>query len=461
MDIDNSIWVKYIIPILIGPVFVCCKTLWDRYSYQHREQEILLKKLSVDKIQHKLQSFYWPIYIRLLKDYELRSKIIYTSNNSIYDSDNENDNDNDENIDELDKNNRCSYVINNKRCANIVPINIKDKYNCFCISHKYMGLLSDIKKVINTTELTNIDIIDSMPHPTSCTSGMTQSTSGTSGGSGMTQSTSGTSGMHESKPCEIKISIHPSPKSYNNSDPIISDNIASSLINLIDLNNAGKVLDKTYSLLNNKLTDSQINAGKKIFKFITTRSMSLSRASTRGIRVQIDKSISDRSIHDPLDLIDVQNPLSTSNIITNSYRELCVNKNVLDKLDIYLIDNHKVVVNIIEHNISTAEPNTNMGRQLMKYLKYVSLLLTLHDGGELKIRPKDLGAAYPKNLLPMIEKHLFILQKEYNTTINSFVIPVSQSFLSWLCGYRYDKMLLKCAKIRCCKKSKCMKNKNA
>ena len=76
MIIDNiSIWSNIIIPLCIVPIGVFFKSIWDRYTNLKIEKSQSIKRHMVEITQHKLENFYWPIYIRLLKINEIESKI--------------------------------------------------------------------------------------------------------------------------------------------------------------------------------------------------------------------------------------------------------------------------------------------------------------------------------------------------------------------------------------------------
>ena len=76
MIIDSiSVWSNIIIPLCIVPIGVFFKSIWDRYTNLKIEKSQSIKRHMVEITQHKLENFYWPIYIRLLKINEIESKI--------------------------------------------------------------------------------------------------------------------------------------------------------------------------------------------------------------------------------------------------------------------------------------------------------------------------------------------------------------------------------------------------
>ena len=71
----ENIWVNIFVPIIIGPIFLMVKVLYDRWDFKKKESAILSNKLNLEKINNKLQKFYWPIYILLLRDFNLWSNL--------------------------------------------------------------------------------------------------------------------------------------------------------------------------------------------------------------------------------------------------------------------------------------------------------------------------------------------------------------------------------------------------
>ena len=72
-----DVWEKILVPIIVGPIFIMLKVLYDRWDFKAKETVILSNKLKLEKVNNKLQNFYWPLYILLLKDYDLWSKIVF------------------------------------------------------------------------------------------------------------------------------------------------------------------------------------------------------------------------------------------------------------------------------------------------------------------------------------------------------------------------------------------------
>ena len=62
----TEIWIGIIIPLIIGPIFIFLKTIYDNYMDHKydRKREIFKEKQA--KYLFLLKEFYWPIYINLL-----------------------------------------------------------------------------------------------------------------------------------------------------------------------------------------------------------------------------------------------------------------------------------------------------------------------------------------------------------------------------------------------------------
>ena len=87
---SGEIWVSIIIPILIGPIFVYFKLLYDNYSKNKKEHQLLVYNNNVERLTKLLNSFYWPLYIKLLCIQQLNYYIpIKNSYEYVSDSDND------------------------------------------------------------------------------------------------------------------------------------------------------------------------------------------------------------------------------------------------------------------------------------------------------------------------------------------------------------------------------------
>ena len=73
--VDTSLWTNIIIPTLITPFLFFIKSLWDRYNEHISEKEHKIEAHLLEITKLKLELFFWPIYIRLLKINEIESKI--------------------------------------------------------------------------------------------------------------------------------------------------------------------------------------------------------------------------------------------------------------------------------------------------------------------------------------------------------------------------------------------------
>ena len=63
-------------PILLGPLYVLLKELWDRYKSHNTEIKKNYYNERINIVKNKLSLFYWPIYIKLCCLYHLNYNII-------------------------------------------------------------------------------------------------------------------------------------------------------------------------------------------------------------------------------------------------------------------------------------------------------------------------------------------------------------------------------------------------
>lgn len=67
----GEIWISIILPIIIGPLFVFFKTIWDRTCDLKQKKKQLLFDDTRNRLKHQLDEFYYPVYLKLLLLYSL------------------------------------------------------------------------------------------------------------------------------------------------------------------------------------------------------------------------------------------------------------------------------------------------------------------------------------------------------------------------------------------------------
>ena len=141
------VWTSIIIPIIIGPLFLLVKYLWDRYNNHIQIKKDIEFNEKLNNIKVKLSKFYWPVYIKLISIYQLNYNLPYfdeelvSSSSSNYSSDEENF------IKFTNKKNKiCGCYYTNKegktkRCKNKIPYN---SFNNICRTCRWKTLTDTI-----------------------------------------------------------------------------------------------------------------------------------------------------------------------------------------------------------------------------------------------------------------------------------------------------------------------------
>lgn len=126
-----NLWLNLILTVIISPMLLIIKILWDKCSMRRRETMLMNNKILLEKISLKLQNFYWPIYIRLVKNYNIWVKFLehVDDNLSEHSSDCESDGDN------FDNYKKCIYINNLKKCTKPIYKNSDKK---MCLKHILM-----------------------------------------------------------------------------------------------------------------------------------------------------------------------------------------------------------------------------------------------------------------------------------------------------------------------------------
>lgn len=326
---DFNIWTDMFIPLIISPILLLLKVLYDKWVDKKSKTRLLKNKLKLEKIQNKLTKFYWPIYIRLLRDFDIWSRFtIY--DNDFYDfieSDTESDVESSEDIkrccyrqEKITKNSKVEYI----KCNIPIHINSNTKGPLYCLRHhKY-------------SHIQNIEIINY--------------------------------NKDENTKLEIPISMN----NINDGNIILN-------IDMID-----------------KCVDLKIN----------------------------------KSIENDLDSIDSNNSIP-GNLSGNkigeireldhfsSENQINIDSDIYKSLVTTLLTNYEHINSLIIDNISIAEPNTQIGKQLIRFMKFSTIIKALINSDK-SIDPNKYNSPYPKKLLPIVEKQVFILQKQYNKLIKNY-----------------------------------------
>ena len=133
----TDIWVSIIIPLLIGPIFIYLKSLYDNYSQNKRDHNLLVYNTKTDYLTQILNNFYWPLYLKLLCIHQLnynipiKNKYEYTSDDESNDYDLENEciGENNDNItiNIINKNKNTSIILDTET-INLMEQNINQLF---------------------------------------------------------------------------------------------------------------------------------------------------------------------------------------------------------------------------------------------------------------------------------------------------------------------------------------------
>jgi len=112
---SSEIWKTIIIPLLIGPLFLYLKSLYDNYIVSKKDHDLIKYNNKKEYLTTVLNIFYWPLYLKLLSIHQLNYNIPI-KNEFEYMSDNS----------EQDINTNYEYEIeynrcNHNGCKSIIP----------------------------------------------------------------------------------------------------------------------------------------------------------------------------------------------------------------------------------------------------------------------------------------------------------------------------------------------------
>lgn len=157
----GEIWISIIMPLILGPLFIFFKTLWDKYSSKKEQKRQLLFDDTRNRLKHQLDEFYYPVYLKLLLLYSIsfilpqknteidtnRTDSVSSSESDFCSSDEEYNNETNTEIKDKRKSisyrkRRCMayYKINNDyvKCRNVIPNSGFSKV-CKCCRWKFLS----------------------------------------------------------------------------------------------------------------------------------------------------------------------------------------------------------------------------------------------------------------------------------------------------------------------------------
>ena len=309
-----TIWTSIIIPIVIGPIFIFFKTMYDNFTNKNDQRKLLKFNDHVDRIRTKLQKFYWPIYLKLICVYQMNFNIPIPNNEYDYNS----------------SGSSTSQESNDESSEPFIKFTKKKLRKC-------QGYYTKSKKNPNVVKCKRF-----IPN-------------------------------NSTKLCRRC-------QWYKN-------------------NNQNKNDDD-----NNDRELSPIPIPTPIPMPINTNTNTNTKNS---IKITIPNDIStDESLSFTGNGVGIVQNLPTLS--------LEINQETIGLLKSLINSSNKEIVNIIENNISLAEPNSKLGKQLVKFIKYskIRTLIKESHGDNLV---SQFGAKDNTNkLLSLIELKLFDLQKEYH-----------------------------------------------
>lgn len=104
MDIA-TIWVSIIMPLIAVPASLYLKMLYDNYFKMRNEYRLKVFNDKLQKMDNKLNAFYWPLYLKLLSIYQLNYNIPIKNKYEYDSSDSSSEDDSEE------------YVCHRKKCC--------------------------------------------------------------------------------------------------------------------------------------------------------------------------------------------------------------------------------------------------------------------------------------------------------------------------------------------------------
>ena len=158
-----NIWTDIITPLIISPILLLAK-VWDRYTNKRDKSLMLKNNTKLEKISNKLKDFYWPLYILLLRDYDIWSQFTIFEEHfyDFIESDTESDLSDSENdiircsFKDIRKKNGETYEY---KCNNPVHKNANSRGPLYCLRHVNKSSTQNIEITIYNKDSKNSRLI--------------------------------------------------------------------------------------------------------------------------------------------------------------------------------------------------------------------------------------------------------------------------------------------------------------
>ena len=137
-----SIWTDIFIPIMIGPVFIVGKYMWDQWS--DREQDIIRRKheKQMETWEENIREFYWPLYLHLIENQQLwKYAMIHRmidGNNSICNDEESSEDEHEHETIPVNRNYTCAYRYNSgqgPQCGVSISQTQRKLFGNYCMAH--------------------------------------------------------------------------------------------------------------------------------------------------------------------------------------------------------------------------------------------------------------------------------------------------------------------------------------
>ena len=368
----TEIWISIILPLLIGPICIFAKTVYDNYKMTKFEKMKIEFDEKLEKLRNKLDIFYWPVYLKLLCIYQLNYNIPDTEDE--HESDNSSSSSSDDETKE-DREYCEGYYMKAEndyyKCLNIIPSNSSTKICKKCrwkmahskINLKLVSLDKNECRRLSLANNQDFKDVASLKNATSIRNA---------------------NRLRNKNTCDIK-NIMDTDNFTDN-----SENIS------ILITEKGKKKRKATYL-------SYRRKGKQKKKSAIKNNVIINIPDDVDIELGSSSSSDDDETKDNRKY----NKIAHLNVIIDTETSLLLK----NKLNEY----YKGVIEIIQTNISIGEPNETLGREILKFIKYAKIREIIDEGSiNQKYKSRQFGAKNNTDkLLSKIEFYLFHFKREY------------------------------------------------
>lgn len=364
----SEIWLSIIMPLILGPIFVFFKTIWDRTRANKDRKQQMLFDDTRNRLKHQLDEFYYPVYLKLL--------LLYSISFILPQKETEGETDALKNS--IEENRGSISSSESEFCSSDEEVELETKQKRKSISYRKKRCMAYYK--INNEYIKCRNVIPTTGFSKIC------------------------------KTCRWKF---------------LGGKIEISLLDETDIHR-----DSVFYVPSNENNDKRLSVDKDTTlklnhtETLQKRTKRNSRKSLGELKVSKDITI---QMPDFIDISELELGDKHKDSIVNQMNllSISISEKTIPIIEAVCNEYYKEIAESIEAKIHIIEPNTRLTKHLILFLKYAKIrdLIHHHSLSETDCKPEDFGAKNNiNNLLGHIEANLNKYGNQYKNLMEKGTI---------------------------------------